>query len=1082
MLHSCVRVANPRTAVEGFTNEGNHALGECEDWMTLLEWMEVAAGLAKIPCWRWLLFANLSSREFSMAVFRRRLSADATIGPRGHLALGCFLAVSCCTAVVIMTFAESARAFEENTPSSPVDFNRDIRPILSNHCFQCHGADESSRASELRLDSRESAVERGAINPAALADSHLLGRITSTNSEERMPPAEANKPLNDRQIQLLQQWIAEGAPYEDHWAFRPVQKPAVPSSPDATWSRNEIDAFVLARLDQARLKPSPAADRATLIRRAYQDVTGLLPSWQEVKAFENDTAADAWNTVIDRLLQSPHYGERWGRHWLDQARYADSNGYTIDGPRIMWPYRDWVIAALNNDMPFDQFTIEQLAGDLLPNASKSQRVASAFHRNTMINEEGGVKPDQYRHEALIDRVSTTGAVWLGLTVGCAQCHSHKFDPISHDEFYRMYAFFNGASDANNAGETVDVLSEEMFGWSETQRNQLVELQELRKEKSDLELNSPDQPALSSLEWHWQPAKVTAVRASGSSILKINEDSSLLVKPLADANDSLSLTFQKPESLRPNEAVTAIRLRTMTHPDLPAGGPGTASNGNFVLTDIALKAGSMEKRFVRAWADHSQPDYSVTAAIDELASTGWAINVNPQQAASGFAMNAAHQAIFVMENSVAFADDSLTVVMRHDLSKNYLVGHFAIDFSTASPVMDAVGSRVSVRLAEIKNRINELETALPAKGASVRQMVMKELADAPQTFVLKRGDFLQPDHEHGPLAPGVPAAINRESDPAAFTNRLDLAHWLVSPHNPLTARVTVNRVWAKYFGRGLVETENDFGYQSTPPTHPELLDWLAADFMEHGWSLKHLHRTILNSAAYRQSSVVQTPDEHLRSTETDPDNYLLARQTRFRVEAEIVRDLALVASGLFAPKLGGPGIYLPQPDGIYDFTQNKKDWPTATGSDRYRRTMYTMFYRSAPYPLLSTFDAPDFSVVCTRRVRSNTPLQSLTVANDLVFTELAEGLAARVVADTEFQNDEDRCRAMFRYSLTRTPDAQELDVLLNFFSRELSRFQSEPQAAAEFVKHPVDGHSVETLAAWTSVARALLNTDEFVMRN
>ena len=271
-----------------------------------------------------------------------------------------------------------------------------------------------------------------------------------------MPPAEANKPLNDRQIQLLQQWIAEGAPYEDHWAFRPVQKPAVPSSPDAPWSRNEIDAFVLARLDQARLKPSPAADRATLIRRAYQDVTGLLPSWQEVKTFENDTAADAWNTVIDRLLQSPHYGERWGRHWLDQARYADSNGYTIDGPRIMWPYRDWVIAALNNDMPFDQFTIEQLAGDLLPNASKSQRVASAFHRNTMINEEGGVKPDQYRHEALIDRVSTTGAVWLGLTVGCAQCHSHKFDPISHDEFYRMYAFFNGASDANNAGETVDV--------------------------------------------------------------------------------------------------------------------------------------------------------------------------------------------------------------------------------------------------------------------------------------------------------------------------------------------------------------------------------------------------------------------------------------------------------------------------------------------------------------------------------------------------------------------------------------------------------------------------------------------------
>jgi len=993
----------------------------------------------------------------------------------------------------MVAFADSARAFDEKVTTATVDFNRDIRPILSNHCFQCHGADESSRGAELRLDVRESAVGRGAINPASLADSHVLTRIMSSNPEERMPPAEANKPLNERQIQLLKQWIAEGAPYEDHWAFRAVQKPTVPSLSDSAWARNEIDEFVLARLEQARLKPSPPADRATLIRRAAQDVTGLLPSLPEVDAFENDPTsesdptADAWSAVVDRLLQSPHYGERWGRHWLDQARYADSNGYTIDGPRIMWPYRDWVIAALNNDMPFDQFTIEQLAGDLLPDASKAQQVASAFHRNTMINEEGGVKPDQYRHEALIDRVSTTGAVWLGLTVGCAQCHSHKFDPISHDDFYRLYAFFNGASDANSVGETVDVLAQEMFGWTEIQRSQLLELQELRKAKSDLERNPTDQPALSGLKWQWQPAKVTAVRASGSSILKVNEDSSLLVKPLADANDALSITFQKPASLSPNEAVTAIRLRTMTHADLPAGGPGTASNGNFVLTDIALKAGSVEKRFVRAWADHSQPSYPVSAAIDEQSSTGWAINVDAQQAAAGVVMNGPHDAIFVMEEAVAFADDTLTVVLRHDLNKNYLLGHFAIDFSTATPTMDAVGSPMSVRLAEIKTRITELETVLPAKGISVRQMVMKELAEPPQTFVLQRGDFLHPDLEHGPLTPGVPAAINRESDSATLTSRLDLARWLVSRQNPLTARVTVNRVWAKYFGRGLVETENDFGYQSAPPTHPELLDWLAADFMEHGWSLKHLHRTILNSATYRQSSLVRASDDQRRAVEIDPDNYLLARQTRFRVEAEIVRDLALVASGLFAPEVGGPGIYLPQPDGIYDFTQNKKDWPTATGADRYRRTMYTMFYRSAPYPLLSTFDAPDFSVVCTRRVRSNTPLQSLTVANDVVFTELAEGMAVRVLKDQTLTKDDDRCQTLFRYCLTRTPESQEVEVLLNFFSRELSRFQSKPQAAAQFVKHAVDahstdGHSVENLAAWTSVARALLNTDEFLMRN
>lgn len=976
--------------------------------------------------------------------------------------------------------------------SAKIEFDRDIRPILSNHCFQCHGADQDARTTELRLDVRESAVEHKAIDPADLSASKILVRITAADADERMPPAETNKPLTEKQIKLLQSWIAQGAEYTDHWAFRRVERPDVPEdwkTPAAgnALGTSAIDYFIQKRLRQSDLSPSPEADRATLIRRVTQDVLGLLPSVEEADAFISDAAPDAWEKLVDRLLASPHYGERWGRHWLDQARYADSNGYTIDGPRIMWPYRDWVIAALNRDMPFDQFTVEQIAGDLLPDATKPQRVASAFHRNTMINEEGGVKPDQFRHEALIDRVNTTGAVWLGLTIGCAQCHSHKFDPISHDEFYQMYAFFNATADTNNVGETVEVQAGEMFGWSDTQLQQLTELQDLQKEKSDLERNAADQPALSTLAWDWQPANVTAVRASGSSILRIEADGSLLAKPLASAMDSFSLTFRKPEKDGAEKddasnAVTAIRLRTMTHPSLPAGGPGTASNGNFVLSDIALFDGSNENRFARAWADHSQPDYPVDHAIDDKANTGWAINVNGQQVARGVKMNAPHEAIFALGEPVEFAEGLLTAVLKHDVNKNYLVGHFAIDYSTASVILDAPATKSSLRLAEIRTRIHDLENALPAKGKVVRQMVMKELDKPPETFVLTRGDFLHPDRDHGALAPGVPAAINAPGALAEFSNRLDLARWLVSRDNPLTARVTVNRVWARYFGRGLVETENDFGFQGTPPTHPELLDWLAVDFMEHDWSLKHLHRTILTSAAYRQSSVLAHEQGQRSSATVDPDNYLLGRQTRFRVEAEIVRDLAVVASGLLSPQIGGPGVHLPQPDGIYDFTQNKKDWPTATGSDRYRRTMYTMFYRSAPYPLLQTFDAPDFSTVCTRRVRSNTPLQSLTVANDAVFTELAEGLAREILSDSKLATDEERSRRMFRVCLTRSPAEPELEILLNFLSRELSRFQSSPDDAAKFVKRVENDPAAETLAAWTSVARALFNTDEFLMRN
>ncbi len=962
--------------------------------------------------------------------------------------------------------------------SAAISFQRDIRPILSNHCFPCHGADEGSRAADLRLDLRSEAVRLKAIVPGKPAESLLVHRITTENAEEQMPPAETGKPLTTEQISLLQRWIEQQAEYQEHWSFSRVQRPEIPATRTDPWCRNDIDAFILQRLQQAGLTPSVEADRETLIRRLYLDLLGLLPSPGDVERFLQDSDPQAWESLVDRVLQNPHYGERWGRHWLDQARYADSNGYTIDGTRVMWPYRDWVIAALNRDLPFDQFTIEQLAGDLLPNATLDQKVASAFHRNTMINEEGGVKPDQFRHEALIDRVNTTGAVWLGLTVGCAQCHTHKYDPISHEEYYRLYAFFNAAADANNQSEMVEVREQQLLGWSEQQQQQLTELQQLRQEQQQLEKTSRDVSQLPDLAWNWTQVPISAINASGSSILKIQADGSLLAKTHAAANDTFTVKLQLPATAEGPVRVTAVRLRALLDPSLPDQGPGTAGNGNFVLTEILLRSGATDYPFGLAWADHSQPDFAVENAIDGDAGTGWAINVNAAQAAAGKRMNAPHEAIFVATKPVPVEEGLLTVLLKHDVNRNYLLGHFAIEVSTADVKARMPASDSALRLAQVNSRIQELEASLPGQGKPVRQMIMKDLAQPQETYLLTRGDFLAPDRQRGILKPGVPAALDPNGADRTFSNRLDLARWLVASENPLTARVTVNRIWGRYFGRALVETENDFGLQGVTPDHPELLDWLAAEFQQSGWSLKRLHRTIVTSAVYRQSSSFV----NVRGLELDPGNALLSRQSRFRVEAEIVRDMALVASGLFSEEIGGPGVHLPQPEGIYDFTQNKKSWPTATGPDRYRRTMYVMFYRSAPYPLLTTFDAPDFSTVCTRRVRSNTPLQSLTVANDQVFTELAEGLARQVLSDGGLSTDEQRCRAMFRLCLTRNPVDRELAVLLDFFSRELSRFHSEPDAAGKFLSSPLPDVDIQVQAAWTSVARALWNTDEFLMRN
>lgn len=966
-----------------------------------------------------------------------------------------------------------------------IDFGRDIRPLLSDKCFQCHGADEEGRSADLRLDDRNAAVaERNgvrAIHPGRPDLSLVLTRINAADPDERMPPPDSNKSLTAEQKELIRKWIEQGAEYEEHWAFQPVRDVPVPEV-DSPWCRNEIDAFILQKLNSLGIAPSPEADRATLIRRLYQDLLGLLPTPEETAAFVSDDSPHAYEALVDRLLASPHYGERWGRHWLDQARYADSHGFTIDGPRTMWPYRDWVIQAFNSDMPFDQFTIEQLAGDLLPSPTKSQLVATGFHRNTLINQEGGVKPDQYRHEAIVDRVNTTATVWLGLTMGCAQCHTHKFDPITHTEYYRMYAFFNQCVDANDQGPTTEVLQGELFGLTAQQEAALARLASLKNDIANAEQESKHAKIrkLQNVEWKWSPAAIVDYSTASNGTFQRLPDGSLLSEQNGDANDTYRISLEVPA-----EPLTAIRLRVLPHPSLPKNGPGLAKNGNFVLTNVVVRHNGNMVPIRAAWADHEQPNFPAQDAIDQDSKSGWAINVSAEQKAKSprLKMNAEHEIAFLLQTPLQRADgeNELVIELYHGSNSNYLIGRFAFDLSSQESPPGDVTDDSDQKVANLKNELQMLESMIPGKGIPERQMIMADKDTPVQTFRLHRGDFLKPATEEGELLPGVPAAlVANGANVPPFKNRLDLARWLVSRENPLTARVAVNRIWMRYFGRGLVETENDFGFQGSLPSHPKLLDWLAGEFMRQNWSMKQLHKTIVMSATYRQSS-----DHRPELTEIDPLNILLARQSRLRVDAEIIRDQALCVSGKLTSAIGGPSVFPPQPDGVYAFTQTKKVWNTSTGPNRYRRTMYTMFYRSAPHPLLTTFDSPDFSTTCTQRPRSNTPLQSLTLANDEMFTELAQATAQRLDHDLgEKAGFPDRLDYLFQLCFSRSPNAAEQAALETYWNAEHERFLADVDAARRLagVTESTEPAQSGTLAAWTSTARVLMNTDEFVTRN
>lgn len=974
-----------------------------------------------------------------------------------------------------------------------VDFSRDVRPILSNHCFQCHGPDNATRKADLRLDRRDAAVAdhdgQMAIIPGDAANSIVVDRITSPDGELRMPPPDFNKPLSQKQIDLLRKWIDSGASYAKHWSFQPIRRPSPPPARPNDLVRNPIDNFVLATLAANNIEASPPASRYLLIRRAYLDLLGLPPSIQDVDEFVSDPSDSAWERLLDRVLNNPHFGERWGRHWLDQARYADSHGYTNDNERSMWPYRDWVINAFNRDLAFDQFTIDQLAGDLLENSALSQQVATGFHRNTLINSEGGTKADQFRDEQVKDRIDTTGLVWMGLTVGCAKCHSHKFDPITQHEYYQLYAFFNSTADANSETPTLKVPSQkqsaviaDLEAKTEDLKQKIANDAERanRQQTWEHELLAGTKEVSSEQidpDADWSVLKLSGKSLEGRAELRPLDDRSLVVSGQSGLTDEYHAT-----ALSPLTTIRSVRLQVMTHESLPSTGPGRSKNGNFVLSEFWFRTGDgRELRFSVAGAEHSQPDHEVTRAIDGNGDTGWAIDSAPEGN-----LNQDRTAWFVLPQPLEVElDHALTFKMQFK-QKDSGIGRFRLGISE-SEWQDNPDTATLAKIAAIpvhdrsKDQNQKLENAFllqdailgPAQAAlakaakdldSIREavpttMVLQELEEPRKTHLQIRGEFLRTSDE---VSAAVPAVLPAISSGKERNTRLDFARWLMQPDHPLTARVRVNRIWMRLFGRGLVETEDDFGTQGTLPTHPELLDWLADQFRRNGWSTKKLLKLIMSSATYRQSANARPQLSHV-----DSGNRLLARQNRIRVDAEIVRDLALSVSGRLSPVIGGEGVFPPQEEGIYAFTQRKKSWKTSTGEDRFRRGMYTWFYRSAPYPMLETFDVPKFNATCTQRDRSNTPLQSLTIANSEAMFELAQEFGQRIQSRIQSESqastlDDDRLIFAFRLCISRHPEKNELAILRRYLQQSRMRFLEEDKV-------------------WTAVARLLMNLDEFITR-
>jgi len=1018
--------------------------------------------------------------------------------------------------------ADAARPAGAQPAGAAPDFRKEVEPIFARRCARCHGDDMQEGG--LRLDRRESALRGGdsgpTIVPGKPAESELIRRITSQDEDVRMPPAtEKDSPLPAEEVALLTAWIAKGAswpadpnsaPESRHWSFEPIRREAPPDVQAAEWTRTPLDRFVLKRLEEQNIAPSPEADRYTLIRRVYYDLLGLPPTVAEVDAFVDDPSPTAYEALVDRVLASPHFGERWGRDWLDKARYADSDGYEKDNPRLdAWRYRDWVIRAVNDDMPFDQFTIEQLAGDLLPDATARQLLATAFHRQTLTNTEGGTDQEQFRVEAVFDRVNTTGTVWLGLTVGCAQCHSHKYDPISQREYYQLFAFFNNGDETTT---DVPISDAAVVEYQQRKRDYDAESARLKREldarRSMLlgrlaaweqglserlqRASAQGEPAVAYHRLH-----VESARSEGKAELRTLDDGSVLASGKAPAADTYTLLARADV-----RGVTGFRLTALADESLPGKGPGRASNGNFVLSELTVEAADSEK--AEKWtpvplgegqADFAQDQFPQRNAVDGSERTGWA--VAPRTGGE-------HHAIFLggPPQQDAAKPLWLRIVLKQAHGETHTLGRFRIEAMTGNDPRIDVPERIQAVLAvangertdaqsnelleyfasldqeyrELSHALRRHEENPPSRPVMAVRVIRQRTKDPRTSHLLRRGDFLQPQAEVVPATLAVlpPLKPRRADGP---TDRLDLARWLVDPANPLTPRVAVNQIWAKLFGRGLVATVDDFGSRGEKPTHPELLDWLAREYMERGWSRKALLRLILTSAVYRQSSHHRPELESI-----DPQNTLLGRQNRLRVEAEIVRDVHLSVAGLLARKIGGPSVFPPMPPDVAALSYaNNFKWNTSEGLDRYRRGMYTFFKRTAPHPNLTTFDCPDSNTTTVVRSSSNTPLQALTTLNNELFTEAAQALMQRLL-DHPAASDVERFTSAFRACVARPPAEAERASFMSVLAAGREWYAAHPDEARQAIgPYQPRGASVEEAAAWLAAVRVLTNMDEFITR-
>ncbi|HLH55089.1 MAG TPA: PSD1 and planctomycete cytochrome C domain-containing protein [Verrucomicrobiae bacterium] len=1013
-----------------------------------------------------------------------------------------------------------------------VDFEKDIQPILSARCYSCHGPDKQK--ADLRWDVKESAFKTGehgpTIVPGNSAASRVIQLVSGAEPDSIMPPR--GDRLTPEQIGLLRGWIDQGATWpataaaahkaadkRSHWAFKAPVRSVVPSGDKKKWARNPIDAFVLARLGKEKLAPSPEADRVTLIRRVTLDLTGLPPTPQEIDNFLADRAPGAYERLIERVLASPHYGEVWGRHWLDVARYADSNGYEKDRARSIWPYRDWVIRAFNQDMPFNEFTIEQLAGDLLPNPTADQRIATGFLRNAMLNQEGGIEPEQFRVEALIDRVDTLGKAFLGLTINCCQCHDHKFDPFTQQDYYRFYAFLNNDDEA---------FMEVPTRHEAEQRAQILrKISELEDHAIAESTNLDDRMAawekgLSTPTTHWTVLDPTVWDCFATKFEK-QEDLSLLGGGDLNAGGVMRVWIDTDLT-----NVTGFRLEALTNANLMYGGPGELGKGSFLIREFTAETYALENPTVtnkvklrRAVADAEAPGFSVTNAIDgNTEKGGWTPTATAEH------RNENHFAVFECDQPLNLSHGTRLLITVHQSfegdDKNHgldadtkleahLLGSFRLSATTDSVPLSSnpltpeeqniLGIPVTQRTREQKHKLfsiirhsdpdcaalnKEIDKLWATWPFPATTMVLQERAHPRVTHVFKRGDRLRPTEA---VQAGVPAFLNPLPSGAPLT-RLGLAEWIVNPANPTTARVIVNRIWQAYFGQGLVTTPEDFGTRVDIPSHPELLDWLACEFMDpitpdcsgvrpQPWSIKHIHRLIVGSATYRQSSEVK-PEIYAR----DQFDRWLERAPRVRVDGEIVQDIALSASGLLNPKIGGPSVYPPIPSSVGDTVYGGFNWPESKGDERYRRGLYTFWKRSLPFPTLTAFDVPTAETACPRRVRSNTPLQALTTLNEKTFMEAAQAMALRVMKEAG-PDDRARVRYAFRLCTGRQPDPEETDKLLKFWQEQYAHFENDTADAVRVSSMEITNMPPEVnlhkVAAWAMVSRTILNLDETITR-